>query len=214
MLIIGTAVAHSGVLVRWRAFPLATLGARVAVASLIVAAGLRSAVRQPVWRSNETLFAQAPLDAPLSYRAHDVYAGLLFDHGDKAGGEREARLAIKLYAHDPVLYRDLAHEYMQAGLCVPAIPLLRQSIAEDRAMQTDSRLLLAECLLSDGDAAEARAEVLRGISEGYYPYYGPGYHRVLLAVDSALARRTKAGASPLSPTTSVQAKASHHPGGQ
>jgi hypothetical protein len=182
---------------------------RVALAVLVVAAAARSAIRQRVWRSNDALFAQAPLDAPLSYRAHDVYAGLLFDHGDNAGGEREARFAIALYPHDPVLYRDLAHEYMRGGLCVPAIPLLRRSVAENGTMQTDARLLLAECLLAQGDAAEARVELLRGISEGYYPYYGPGYHRVLLSVDSALAHR---GAPPARPVA-ADAESGSHPRG-
>jgi len=218
MLIAGAAVAHAAAIVRWRAFPAV---ARSAIVILLVGAAVRSAVREPVWRSNDSLFAQAPIDAPLSYRAHDVYAGLLFDRGDKVGGEREARIAIKLYPHDPVLYRDLAHEYMQSGLCVPAIPLLRRSIAENGTMQTDSRLLLAECLLAQGDPMQARVELLRGISEGYYPYYGPGYHRLLLSVDSALARAGKEGkaegATAPSATapgaTSVSARASRHAGG-
>jgi hypothetical protein len=165
--------------------------ARTAAAAIIVAtlmAGIwRSARRQLVWRSNATLFAQAPIDAPSSYRAHDVYAGLLFDRHDAAGGEREAHLALALYRHDPLLYRDLAQEYMHGGMCRAAIPLLKQSIAEQGSMQTDARLLLAECLLAQHEPAAARAEVLRGMADGYYPFYGPGYHRVLLSVDSALA---------------------------
>jgi hypothetical protein len=158
------------------------------LALLLVVGAWRSARRQLVWRSNAALFAQAPLDAPLSYRAHDVYAGLLFDHGDAAGGEREARFALALYPHDPVLYRDLAQEYMRAGLCPAAIPLLRRSIAEPGAVETDAHLLLAECLLAQHDPRSARDEVLRGVAHGSYHYYGAGYHKVLLAVDSALTR--------------------------
>src|SRR6185437_143354 len=140
-----------------------------------------------VWRSNATLFAQAPIDAPLSYRAHDVYAGLLFAQHDDVGGEREARMALVLYRHDPLLYRDLAHEYMRAGLCRAAIPLLNQSIVEQGTMETDARLLLAECFLAQRDPSAARTQVLRGVAEGRYASYGPGYHRVLLAIDSVLA---------------------------
>lgn len=164
------------------------------LALLLVVGAWRSARRQLVWRSNAALFAQAPLDAPLSYRAHDVYAGLLFDRGDAAGGEREARLALALYPHDPVLYRDLAQEYMRAGLCTAAIPLLRRSIAEPGAVETDAHLLLAECLLAQHDPRSARDEVLRGVAHGSYHYYGAGYHKVLLAVDSALTRPAGADA--------------------
>jgi hypothetical protein len=157
------------------------------IIGLVLAAGAwRSAGRQLVWRSNATLFAQAPLDAPLSYRAHDLYAGLLFDRGDAAGGRREAYTALALYPHDPVLYRDLAQEYMRGGQCPTAIPLLRRSIDEQGTMETDARLLLSECLLVQHDPASARNELLRGVAFGYYPYYGPGYHKVLIAVDSAL----------------------------
>ncbi len=159
------------------------------VAVVIGAAGWQSARRQLVWRDNTSVFTQAVADAPYSYRAHDLYAGLLFGRGDRAGGEREAHIALALYPHDAVLYRDLANEYMRTGLCQAAIPLLRRSIAET-TMQTDARLLLAECMLRQGDPDSARAEVLLGSAEGDY---GPNYHKVLLSVDSALARRRLAG---------------------
>jgi hypothetical protein len=167
---------------QWRQIALGGL-----VALLLAAATWRSARRQLVWRSNATLFAQAPLDAPLSYRAHDLYAGLLFDRGDTGGGEREAHIALALYPHDPVLYRDLAQEDMRLGSCPAAIPLLRQSIAEQGTMETDAHLLLAECLLVQHDPRDAREVLLRGVAEGRYAYYGPGYHKVLVAVDTALA---------------------------
>jgi len=159
-----------------------------ALGAVVLAGAWRSAVRQAVWRSNATLFAQAPLDAPLSYRAHDVFAGLLFDAGDLAGGEREARTALALYPHDPVLARDLAHQYIRAGLCRPAVPLLQQSVVETGTMETDARLLLAECLLAAGDRAGARAQTLRGVADGQYANYGPAYHRLLIAIDSAAAQ--------------------------
>ena len=43
---------------------------------LVVLAGLvRSALRQPVWRDNQTLFAQTALDAPRSYKALAGFGG-------------------------------------------------------------------------------------------------------------------------------------------
>ena len=156
------------------------------VGPLLVAGLWRSADRQGVWRSNATLFAQAPLDAPLSYRAHDVYAGLLFDQGDRARGEHEARVGLALYPHDPLLYRDLAQEYMRAGLCPAAMPLLRRSIVEQGSMETDAHLLLGECLLALRDPVSARREIVRGVAAGTYAHYGPGYHKVLIAIDSVV----------------------------
>ncbi len=177
----GTAPVSSRAMhARWR-----HLAVAAGIGMLLVVWAWRSAQRQLVWRSNATVFARAPLDAPLSYRAHDVYAGLLFDRGDKIGGEREARIALALYPHDPVLYRDLAQEYMRAGMCTPAIPLLRRSIEEPASVETDAHLLLAECLLAEHDPSSARAEVLRGVAQGPYVYYGAGYHKVLIAIDSA-----------------------------
>ncbi len=175
-----TPVSGSSARAHWR-----HLAPAAAIAVLLAVGAWRSAWRQFVWRSNAALFAQAPLDAPLSYRAHDVYAGLLFDRGDNIGGEREARIALALYPHDPVLYRDLAQEYMHAGLCTPAIPLLRRSIEERASVETDAHLLLAECLLAAHDPASARLEVLRGVAQGRYVYYGAGYHKLLMAIDSA-----------------------------
>ena len=194
--------------------------AGAAIVGVVLMAGIwRSARRQLVWRSNATLFAQAPIDAPLSYRAHDVYAGLLFDRHDAAGGEREAHMALALYRHDPLLYRDLAQEYMRGGKCRPAIPLLKESIAEQGNMQTDARLLLAECLLAQHDPAAARVEVLRGMADGYYPFYGPGYHCVLLSVDSALSsgggiRREEAKADSAPARPRIVRSAAFRPGSQ
>jgi predicted Zn-dependent protease len=152
-----------------------------AFAVVLVLGLVRSALRQLVWASNASLFAQGVRDAPFSYRAHDVYAGQLFEIGDRRDGEREARIALHLYAHDGVLYRDLANEYMRAGLCKPAVPLLKRSIAE-ATVQSDARVLLARCLLAEGDTAGARKQILLGVAGGPY---GAVYHQVLLSVDSA-----------------------------
>ena len=172
--------------------PLARLSAELVLAGVVAAGFWRSAVRQPVWRSSATLFPQGVIDAPLSYRAHDVYAGMLFDKGDRIGGEREARIALALYPHDAALYRDLANEYMRNGLCTPAIPLLQQAIAE-ATMQTDARALLASCFLAEGDPAAARREALRGAAEGNY---SPIYHRILVSADSLTVLQDGGSAAP------------------
>lgn len=167
----------------------------VALALLLAAGIWRSVERQGVWRSNASLFTQGVIDAPFSYRAHDVYAGLLFERGDRVGGEREARVALALYPHDAVLYRDLANEYVRGNLCVPAVPLLRRAIAE-ATIPTDAHLLLADCLLIQGDPVAARGEVLRGIATGGY---GPIYHQLMVAIDSVRAHGVQSAPRPEAP---------------
>jgi predicted Zn-dependent protease len=190
VLLVGAVVERLAA-VSWNEFAAgAGIGRRLAISAfaVIVALGLaRSATRQPVWSSNASLFPQGVRDAPFSYRAHDVYAGLLFEGGNRRDGEREARIALHLYPHDGVLYRDLANEYMRAGLCRPAVPLLKRSIAE-ATVQSDAHVLLARCLLAEGDTAGARKQVLRGVAAGPY---GAVYHQELLAVDSAESRQAR-----------------------
>jgi hypothetical protein len=190
VLLVGAVVERLAA-VSWNEFATgAGIGRRLAISAfaVIVALGLaRSATRQPVWSSNASLFPQGVRDAPFSYRAHDVYAGLLFEGGNRRDGEREARIALHLYPHDGVLYRDLANEYMRAGLCRPAVPLLKRSIAE-ATVQSDAHVLLARCLLAEGDTAGARKQVLRGVAAGPY---GAVYHQELLAVDSAESRQAR-----------------------
>jgi hypothetical protein len=209
VILFGAVVERLGA-VSWNEFaPGAGMGRRLAMsafAAVLVLGLVRSAVRQPVWGSNASLFAQGVRDAPLSYRAHDVYAGQLFEIGDRRDGEKEARIALHLYPHDGILYRDLANEYMRAGLCKPAVPLLKRSIAESTG-QSDAHVLLARCLLVEGDTAGARKQILRGVADGPY---GPVYHQVLLSVDSVESRaarerpaspvrlRTSAGMLPVS----------------
>jgi hypothetical protein len=203
VMLVGAVVERLGA-VSWNEFaPGAGMGRRLAMSAfaVVLVLGLvRSALRQLVWASNASLFAQGVRDAPFSYRAHDVYAGQLFEIGDRRDGEREARIALHLYAHDGVLYRDLANEYMRAGLCKPAVPLLKRSIAE-ATVQSDARVLLARCLLAEGDTAGARKQILLGVAGGPY---GAVYHQVLLSLDSAetsrRARQPGAQAIPARPS--------------
>ncbi len=195
VILLGAVVERLGA-VSWNEFaPGAGMGRRLAMsafAAVLVLGLIRSAVRQPVWGSNASLFAQGVRDAPFSYRAHDVYAGQLFEIGDRRDGEKEARIALHLYPHDGILYRDLANEYMRAGLCKPAVPLLKRSIAES-TVQSDAHVLLARCLLVEGDTAGARKQILRGVADGPY---GAVYHQVLLSVDSVESRATRERPAP------------------
>jgi protein O-mannosyl-transferase len=155
----------------------------IRVATIGVAGGLvivgvwRSASRARTWQNSETVFAQEVRDARLSYRAHYVYAGSLFEHGQPAGGEHEARLAIALYPSDGGLHRDLGTQYMRAGMCAPAVPLFRDAIRLATG-PTDARVLLAACLLELHDRDGARHEALQAVAEGGY---SPDVHKLIAA---------------------------------
>lgn len=136
--------------------------------SLLVALGLvRSATRQPVWRDNETLFAQTVIDAPRSYRAQFFYGQMLFQQGKRAEGERRLRQAIALNPTpsdvSPLNY--LATEYRDAGLCAQALPLYERALANDAA-RPDVRYGMAACLLAVGRIDEARRLAQDGVRRG------------------------------------------------
>ena len=131
-------------------------GAVGAAVALVVALGAsRSAERQPVWRDNETLFASGVVDAPLSYRAHFAWGGQLFEMGRYAEGEREVRMAMRLFPVDPDPPDYLASRYMRAGMCEHAIPLLRQTL-DINAHRRYTRLRLISCLLATGQPDSAQ----------------------------------------------------------
>jgi len=143
----------------------------VALAAVIVAAWtIRSALRQPVWKDNQTLFAATVADAPLSYRAHYLYGTMLFENGRSVDGERELRTAIALSVNDSDPYNYLATKYREAKLYAQAIPLYRQAVAIN-AQRPDARFGLAYSLLETGDLAGARAEATTGLSGGQLTSY-------------------------------------------
>jgi len=181
MIAVGAAFATSRDWVRRsssaRSYGVMRAAAIGAASVLLIAAGWRSATRARTWQNSETVFAQEVRDARLSYRAHYVYAGSLFEHGQPAGGEHEARLAIALYPSDGVLRRDLGTQYMRAGMCAPAVPLFRDAIRLATG-PTDARVLLAACLLELHDVDGARREALQAVAEGGY---SPDVHKVIAA---------------------------------
>jgi hypothetical protein len=159
-----------------------------ALASLLIAAGTtRSALRHRVWHDTDTLFTQTVNDAPLSFRAHWAYGGLLFKRGDTAGGEREFRIAMRLFPYEPGVFYELGDAYRNAQLCPPAIPLFRRALALQPG-HSDARIDLILCLLEQKRYSDARAEALGGLEHG--PHVArPSFERLLGHIDRALAAR-------------------------
>jgi hypothetical protein len=118
----------------------------MAVAVFIVAAGVtRSALRNPVWRDNESLIVNTVMDAPTSARAHMMMAQLLSDHGLQRKAVDEAVRALELGSrNDSQLYAFAADMFQMAGNCHAASPLYARSLAL-RADQPQVRINASVC---------------------------------------------------------------------
>ena len=145
--------------------PVAQYAAGAAVIALLALGLARSHARNPVWRDNETLFRQAVVDAPDSYRAHFMLGTHLFERKQKVEAERHYRIALRLFPYDPLMAHALAEQYRGAGMCPPAVPLYEWYFQ----LEPDAsrgHLGYAQCLLLSFRLDEARAAALRGIRKG------------------------------------------------
>jgi len=126
-----------------------------AVAVLAALGLIRSAVRQPVWRDNPTLFAQTAKDAPRSYKALAAHAVMLFEAGQDEAGEREYRQALTLYRDDPNMFADLGDWYLRKNRCEDALAAYQRvlELVPDHWAATSRTIL---CLTRVGRLAEAR----------------------------------------------------------
>lgn len=132
-----------------------------AAAVLLVAGIVRSADRQQVWKSNDTIFRQMVEDAPLSARAHHAWGGHLFERGRNVEAEREWRLGIALDTATMRLRADLADVYARSNLCTPAVRLYEE-VLERKPTATRSRVGLALCLDKMGERNRALHLVYAG----------------------------------------------------
>lgn len=147
---------------------ISTRGKQFAVAGLALALVLgtaRSALRQPVWRDNATLFAQTVVDAPTSYRARMMHSFALKAQKRDAEALDELRLARLIFPADPELMEYTAVEYGNMQRCPLAIPLYRRALELDPA-RILARQGLTVCLMIIGDYAGARSEVVKGLARG------------------------------------------------
>jgi hypothetical protein len=159
------------------------LAARAALILVLIAGIWRSATRSTVWRSNDRLFRQAVVDAPLSYRAHYMLGAWHFENKRKREGEAEYRRALNLFPYDPFLSYNMAEQYRQVGLCGPALPLYRWTFGLDAHFPL-GRGAFAWCLVNEGQYDEARMRAFETIGVG-----GDikGMRRVIFITDSVRA---------------------------
>jgi len=157
-----------------RAQSIATAGLVVATAVLVALGAIRSWQRQPIWRDNDTLFAQTIIDNPNGYRSYYVYARELFGRGWWATSsfnpnyERAKplyRRAAELYGGDRRVFEDWGFILRSEGRCDQAVPILERGVSAEPA-ETLARSRLFECLLTLGRYDEARVVAEAGVAAG------------------------------------------------
>ena len=136
-----------------------------AVAGVLLMGLVASAMRQPVWRDNETLFTRTVEDVPESYRARMAYAAVLFERGQKPEGFKQLDIANNLYPDDPALLEFAAEQYALAGRCSVSARLYKQ-LVDKYPVHLNSRIGLVSCLTVMRDHATARAVGRAGLTLG------------------------------------------------
>jgi len=143
----------------------AQIAGAMAVVLLLALGVARSATRNPVWQSNETLFRQQVKDSPNSYRAHFMLGQHLFENQRRVEGEKYYRQAMQLFPLDPIMTLGLAEQYRKAGMCEPAITLYRWLFTIAPTSQR-GHSGFAGCLLVTLRLDEAKQEALKSIRAG------------------------------------------------
>ncbi|HUQ48843.1 MAG TPA: tetratricopeptide repeat protein [Gemmatimonadaceae bacterium] len=134
--------------------------ATVVIAVLLVAFGVRSVTRSPVWHDNDTLFLQTVQDVPSSHRAHWMRAVDLAEKNRTGEALEEMDMAVVLGdQRDPLLLAYAGDLFAVNGRCPRAITLYRRALALAPG-NVQLRANTSFCLLSIGKWEEAKAIAL------------------------------------------------------
>jgi len=164
------------------------------IGAILLAGTWRSTDRTRVWRDNDTLFKQAVLDVPESYRAHYMLGAWSFERGRKLEGEQHYRRAIHLFPYDPFMSYNLAQQYQFAGIIRGAIPMYQWTFEIAPSFREgQGRANLALCLIDEGKYAEAREQAFIGMRLGGAPL--KRLRSIVQMADSALAHSAKSSQS-------------------
>jgi Tfp pilus assembly protein PilF len=147
-----------GAVVPWIHARLKTTAAEATAAmvalALVLAGGWRTFHRTQVWKDNDTLFAQALVDAPYVYRSHFMMGAWQFTKKHLIEGEKEYRVALAMYDRDPYVWYSMGQEYMNYRMYKAAIPFFRKALEVDPTL-SESRARLAAALAESGQWDEA-----------------------------------------------------------
>ena len=169
-----------------RIVKIAAMGAFAALLTL----GLgRSVERTYTWKDSYTVFANLAVDAPLSFKAHYVNGGLLFEEHHAREAEIQWLIAIKLMPDYYAVRVDLAHKYRELHHCREGIPLYEKALEIEPALPL-ARIGLDICYLQLAQFRKARLGALLDRAQGYSP---GAFHFVVEVADSALVATDSGG---------------------
>jgi hypothetical protein len=154
---------------------------------LLVLGLARSIDRQRVWKNNDVFFDQLVKDVPNGYRAHFLRGRQVGSHTQLRQTEMEYKRAIQLFPYDVSMTLVIASDYHRAGMCGPAVALLRWSYAVEPTI-TDGRYQYVDCLAKMGRWSESRDAALEGLRY-VDAKQSRGLRRQVASADSALGRR-------------------------
>lgn len=131
------------------------------LAVLVIAGGVRSALRTTVWRDDETLLATAVAETPRSYRPWYLLGQLQARRGNRAAAEGPLRRSIELFPDDYGALDLLGTVYREQDKCGPALAPLSRAL-RIYPHGSNARASLVACLIGLGRFNEARAVAAEG----------------------------------------------------
>jgi Tfp pilus assembly protein PilF len=123
--------------------------AMAGAAAVILAMGVRTFLRNPDWKSTETVWHSLIRDHPESYRAQWNNATLMFRKGHMDLGQGYMELAYQIWPNDAQLMNELAFVYLGRARFDSAAALLERS-REITAWVPRTHVLLAQAYVGAG----------------------------------------------------------------
>lgn len=160
--------------------------AAVAFAAVVVWFAFLTWIRNPDWRTSQTVVDSLIRDHPESYRAQWNAGALAYNDGDTATAVYHWELAYRMWSRDSNLLTDIAGAYLQTHRYDRALELLRPAFAlNDDQMRTVVALAVAE--LGVGNYEESLRVSNHGLRQfGARPVFFDLRARALLALDRPL----------------------------
>ncbi len=136
---------------------------------VLLAAGWRTAIRQPEWRDSYTVLEETVRVSPETYRAHLLLGREQRRRGELPDAEASFFRAGSLWFRDSRPFEELGQMLRARGECAAAIDVLVRGVAADSSSDVP-RSRLVECLIVERRWDEAEREIERGLAQGVSAY--------------------------------------------